>query len=369
MSAVNRDFTAILLARQIISPAQLAKARRHQARTGARLGDALVRLGYATTEEILRACAESRGLAFLDLTGLTVPPAIIELVPESVARENLAFPVSLADGVLTVAVGDPTDFDTLQKLQFLLNRDVRPVLVPREQIIEAINRHYGQTETESVDSVLQEFTDTQIDFRQTDPDGPSGARPRRVVLREALQCLEGSYAPPSRPAGPPADRRATVRYYHRMNPGRLFPLLVVLSHEAVLEVAKRGVAQGGPADPRRPDGRAEPPAPLRPAPAQALRPRLREPAPGRVRPVRPAGPLVGAVAQPGGAGRPAPDRDRRPVLLAAAAQAGRVLGRAHREAGTGQAAWGRAGPGVRPGGGPRSRGGILARRGPCPRRG
>src|SRR6202451_3991841 len=43
-----------------------------------------------------------------------------------------------------------------------------PVLAAREQIVEAINRHYGQTETESVDSMLQEFTDTQIDFTETE---------------------------------------------------------------------------------------------------------------------------------------------------------------------------------------------------------
>ncbi len=33
----------------------------------------------------------------------------------------------------------------MQKLQFILNKDIQPVLATREQIIEAINRHYGQT--------------------------------------------------------------------------------------------------------------------------------------------------------------------------------------------------------------------------------
>jgi type IV pilus assembly protein PilB len=42
------------------------------------------------------------------------------------------------------------------------------VLAPREQIVEAINRHYGQSETESVDSMLAEFTDTAIDFTETE---------------------------------------------------------------------------------------------------------------------------------------------------------------------------------------------------------
>src|SRR5206468_9072274 len=65
-------------------------------------------------------------------------------------------------------MSDPSDFDTMQKLQFILNKDIQPVLAAREQIIEAINRHYGQTETESVDSMLQEFTDTAIDFTETE---------------------------------------------------------------------------------------------------------------------------------------------------------------------------------------------------------
>ena len=62
----------------------------------------------------------------------------------------------------------PADYETIQKLQFILNKDIQPVLAAKEQIVEAINRHYGQTETESVDSMLSEFTDTQIDFTETE---------------------------------------------------------------------------------------------------------------------------------------------------------------------------------------------------------
>src|SRR6202011_487123 len=90
------------------------------------------------------------------------------LVPESVARENVVFPMALENGTLKICISDPGDFDTLQKLQFILNKDINPTLAIREQIIEAINRRYGQTETESVDSMLQEFTDTQIDFTETE---------------------------------------------------------------------------------------------------------------------------------------------------------------------------------------------------------
>jgi hypothetical protein len=40
-----------------------------------------------------------------------------------------------------------------------------------------------------------------------------------------------------------AERRATVRYYTRMNPDRMFPLLVILSAEQIQEVVKAKVKQ------------------------------------------------------------------------------------------------------------------------------
>src|SRR5947209_20606230 len=106
-------------------------------------------------------------MQFINLSDITELPSVVELFPESVARENVVLPMSQEAGVLRVIMSDPSDFDTVQKLQFILNKDIQPVLAPKEQIIEAINRHYGQSETESVDSMLSEFTDTAIDFTET----------------------------------------------------------------------------------------------------------------------------------------------------------------------------------------------------------
>jgi type IV pilus assembly protein PilB len=168
MAKSGGEFTDILMQRQILSPDQLEEAKAMQKQTGAKLQEALVRLGYASAEEIMSAIAEHYGLEFVNLGEVTIPPSIVELVPESVARENIVLPISQENGSLKIIMSDPTDFDTIQKLQFILNKDIQPVLAPREQIIEAINRHYGQSETESVDSMLQEFTDTAIDFTETE---------------------------------------------------------------------------------------------------------------------------------------------------------------------------------------------------------
>jgi uncharacterized protein (TIGR02996 family) len=89
----------------------------------------------------------------VDLTGFTVPPAVLELVPESLARENMVLPLGRRDRSLVVAVANPGDRDLLLKLEFIFNQDIEAVTAPAEQIVEAIGRDYGQAAVESVDTV------------------------------------------------------------------------------------------------------------------------------------------------------------------------------------------------------------------------
>jgi type IV pilus assembly protein PilB len=168
MANARGDFTDILIRRQTLSPYQLEEAQALAKQTGARLQETLVKLGYCSPQDLMSAIAEFHGLQFIDLTEVTIPQAVVELLPESVARENVVLPLSQENGILKIILSDPTDVDTIQKLQFILNKDIQPVLALSEQIIEAINRHYGQTEAEDVDEMLLEFTDTAIDFTETE---------------------------------------------------------------------------------------------------------------------------------------------------------------------------------------------------------
>jgi len=175
MAAKKVSWTEILIRRKIVSQEQVAEAQQMVKQTGAKLSESLIRLGYATGEEVTRAMAEQHGLEYIDLGDVVIPPAIIELVPESVARENAILPLAEEDGQLKVIASDPDDFETFEKLRFILNRRIEVALAPREAILEAINRHYGQTVGESADSMLQEFTDTAIDFTETEDEAQAAA--------------------------------------------------------------------------------------------------------------------------------------------------------------------------------------------------
>jgi hypothetical protein len=96
-----------------------------------------------------------------------ISAAVVELIPESVARENRIMPLAFDGETIICAAVNPESIGLADKLRFLLAKNVRLVAASEEAIIRAIHRHYGLTRTESVDSMLQEFTDTAIDATPT----------------------------------------------------------------------------------------------------------------------------------------------------------------------------------------------------------
>ena len=147
-----------------IGESQLEEARSMAANLGIPCEDALIRLGYISSGDLMRAQAEEFGYDYIELEGRQIPNAVIELVTESMARENIVIPIESDGESVVVAMHNPNNIEIIDKLRFVLNREIRPVMAPLESIQAAINRHYGQSETESVDSMISEFTETQIDF-------------------------------------------------------------------------------------------------------------------------------------------------------------------------------------------------------------
>lgn len=173
--AVKRksDYTDILIRQGLVSAEQVKEAENMARQAGTKLPDMLERLGYATMDEVIRAMAEQHGLEYIDLKEVQIPTSVVELVPESVARENFILPLAAEDGTLKIITSDPNDYETIEKLRFILNKRIETALAPRQAINEALNRYYGQSMQESVDSMMADMTDTQIDFTQMEESGVS----------------------------------------------------------------------------------------------------------------------------------------------------------------------------------------------------
>ena len=112
MATSMGDFTDILLRKGTISPDQLAEAEQMSKGSGQTVADCLIRLGYASGEDVMRAVAEEHHLEYVDLDEIVIPPDVIELVPESVARENAILPML------------ETEFEQMDYAQVLYSRGV-----------------------------------------------------------------------------------------------------------------------------------------------------------------------------------------------------------------------------------------------------
>src|SRR3954468_13098989 len=252
------DLGKFLVGRGVIGPEQLAEAQSIAKGNGGKVHDILVKQGYASSEQVTQALADMHGYEFVDLRDVPIPPSIVELVPESVARENAILPMAEEDGALKVIVSDPLDLDTFEKLRFILNRKVDIALAPRENILEAINRHYGQIEDQSADSMLQEFTDTAIDFTETEQESQGGeevidetsapiVRLVQLLISEAVQLRASDIHVE------PFEDRVRIRYridgvlVERDSPPRrlLGALLSRLKILAKMDIAERRRCQDG----------------------------------------------------------------------------------------------------------------------------
>ena len=150
------DFSDILVRDQLVSSDQLAEARSMAESSGTKLQDVLIKLGYVTQDQAIKAYAEFNKMDFVDLNGMVIPEEVINIVPESVARDNMIIPLESDGQVLKIAMSDPTNFDLVTKLQFILNREIIAAVANKEQIQELVNKHYGSDDDNAVAQLLKE---------------------------------------------------------------------------------------------------------------------------------------------------------------------------------------------------------------------
>ena len=149
-----------------INSDQLRIALTEQRRTGNKLGEVLVYLGFMTEAQTREAVGESTGYASMSLKGIVPDLSALDLISESFARANRIIPISLRDDQLKVAMSNPEDILLLDKIRRNLKRpDVKlhPVLVAESEIQYAIDHYYGYEL--SIDGILNELETGQVDVR------------------------------------------------------------------------------------------------------------------------------------------------------------------------------------------------------------
>jgi len=133
----------ILVETGTISVETLERALERQKGTGKRLGTTLEELGVISEEELIKALAVQFGFkTVIGFAAHAFTRDILRLVPENLAVQKLVFPLKQKDGMLAIAITDPFDIETIDFLALKTGMKIIPVLATRNDITDAISRHY-----------------------------------------------------------------------------------------------------------------------------------------------------------------------------------------------------------------------------------
>jgi type IV pilus assembly protein PilB len=107
---------AVLFKSQIITEQELKAALEAQQLSGCRVGEALVRLGAVTQEDIDWALANQLNIPYVRLKKENIDSAAVARVPAGLARRFQLFPLFLSGNELSVAMADPLNQEAIDTL-------------------------------------------------------------------------------------------------------------------------------------------------------------------------------------------------------------------------------------------------------------
>lgn len=139
----KRRLGDILIAAELLTQDQLDWALEQQKKGGKRLGEALIQAGYVTDEDIAEARSLQLDIPHVNLAEVELDPQLVKMVPEKVARDYCLIPVSVSNGRLVVAIGNPLDVEAIDEVQRITHKRVEPVLASESRIIQALDSTYG----------------------------------------------------------------------------------------------------------------------------------------------------------------------------------------------------------------------------------
>jgi len=132
----------LLLENGLLTEEQCQNALDVQKKTGKRLGQAVIDLGYVKEEDLLQILSKQMSIPHIWLRKGMVDPKVVNVIPGDKARLYKIMPMFRIKDILIVATSDPQAifvFDEIEKTTGLV---VKPVLTRSSDIEKAITEHY-----------------------------------------------------------------------------------------------------------------------------------------------------------------------------------------------------------------------------------
>jgi hypothetical protein len=166
----------LLIERGYIDQEQLDEALRRSAENGERLGEVIVKLGWASEDDLAKVLAEQWHLRYFERSAISFDGKALRRMSWEDASRLEALPIQENDeGAVVVAVAEPTDARLLA-LRELLGDRIDFVVVAKGALetglrSELLARNRSTVETQPVEKSETEVTDEHVDSVEPEDDG------------------------------------------------------------------------------------------------------------------------------------------------------------------------------------------------------
>lgn len=133
----------LLVEARIISQHTVGRALERQKSEGKQLGVILSEMGVISEFELIDALGKQLGFKTLNNFSMrSFEPDLLSLLSAEFVLKHLVFPLQHKDFMLAVAINNPSERETINKIASITGLGVVPVIAPQSEIINAISRHY-----------------------------------------------------------------------------------------------------------------------------------------------------------------------------------------------------------------------------------
>ncbi|MBI4425265.1 MAG: Flp pilus assembly complex ATPase component TadA, partial [Elusimicrobia bacterium] len=181
----------ILVQGGVITQEQLQQALKTQKQAGCLLGEAIVKLGFATEEAIAIGISKQINVPYASrenkILRVERSQNLEKIVNERFARDNLLLPLFLDDKTVAVAMADPDNMMVLDNLKLMTGFEVQAFISTRAQILKAIDEFYSGGTSNLIEKVMEEQPQAGSDVTLEEDKSDS-----RVDLDKVLVEAKGS---------------------------------------------------------------------------------------------------------------------------------------------------------------------------------
>ncbi len=111
--------------------------------TKKRIADILIEDKIVTEQQVCRALEKQLFMPYVDLDTINIPEELGNLIPEEVAQKNQVVPIEQDGRLLTVAIGDPLNYNGIRELSIITKMKITPVIAEPSKIVSKLREIYA----------------------------------------------------------------------------------------------------------------------------------------------------------------------------------------------------------------------------------